>query len=114
IDIVVNGTGIGGETSFVDTSVAARDRMMAVHLRGTFLVTRAVFPGMLERGWGWSSTGIVGFTRALSYEGAPRGVLVNSRAPGPVDTDLLATFGEEWRAMKQAQLQLGRFGRWMR
>ena len=132
IDIVVNSAGIGGEMSFIETSVADWDRMIGVHLRGTFLVTRAFFPGMLERGWGRvinissqlaykggpgaaaycaAKAGIVGLTRALSYEGAPRGVLVNSIAPGPVETDLLATFGEDWRIMKRSQLPLGRFGR---
>lgn len=132
IDILVNCAGIGGDTPFVDLAVAEWDRMIAVHLRGTFLVTHAFFAGMVSRQYGRiinissqlaykgasgavpycaAKAGIVGFTRALSYEGAPHGVLVNSIAPGPVETDLLASFSDDWRRMKQAQLPLGRFGR---
>jgi 3-oxoacyl-[acyl-carrier protein] reductase len=132
IDILVNCAGIGGDKDFVDISVADWDRMIGVHLRGTFLVTRAFFPAMLERGYGRviniasqlaykgapglahycaAKAGIVGFTRALSYEGAPHGVAVNAIAPGPVETELLMGLSDDWRAMKQAQLPVGRFGR---
>ena len=53
---------------------------------------------------------MVGFTRALAYEGAPRGVLVNAIAPGPVDTDLLRNHSKQWLAFKKSQLPVGRFG----
>jgi len=132
IDIVVNCAGIGGDKPFVDISVADWDRMLGVHLRGTFLVTREFFPDMLNRRWGRvistasqlaykgapglahycaAKAGIVGFTRALSYEGAPHNVMVNAIAPGPVETDLLMGLSDEWRAMKKAQLPIGRFGK---
>ncbi len=131
VDIVVNSAGIGGDKPFIDISVADWDRMVGVHLRGTFLVTRAFFPHMLEQGWGRvinitsqlaykgapglvhycaAKAGIVGFTRALSYEGAEHNVMVNAIGPGPVETDLLMGLSDEWRAMKQAQLPVGRFG----
>ena len=95
------------------------------------LVTHAFFGKMIERSYGRvinfasqlaykgapglahycaAKAGIVGFTRALSYEGAPHGVMVNSIAPGPVETELLRGLSEEWRAMKKAQLPIGRFG----
>lgn len=131
VDIVVNCAGIGGDRAFVDLSVAEWDRMVAVHLRGTFLVTHAFFRQMIERRSGRviniasqlaykgapnlahycaAKAGVVGFTRALSYEGAPYGVLVNAIAPGPVETELLAGLSQEWRDMKRAQLPIGRFG----
>lgn len=131
VDILVNCAGIGGDKPFEAISVADWDRMIGVHLRGTFLVTRQVFPGMVARGYGRvinfasqlaykgapnlahycaAKAGIVGFTRALSYEGAPHGVLVNAVAPGPVETELLMGLSDEWLAMKQAQLPIGRFG----
>lgn len=132
VDIVVNSAGIGGDKDFTDLSIEDWDRMIGVHLRGTFLVTRAFFADMLDRGFGRiinissqlaykgapglahycaAKAGIVGFTRALAYEGAKRGVTVNSIAPGPVETELLMGLSDDWRAMKQAQLPLGRFGR---
>ncbi|TLU70705.1 SDR family NAD(P)-dependent oxidoreductase [Lichenicoccus roseus] len=132
VDILVNCAGIGGETAFTDMTVAAWDRMIAVHLRGTFLVTHGVFAGMLARGDGRiiniasqlaykgspglahycaAKAGIVGFTRALSLEGAPRGVLVNAIAPGPVETELLAGLSAEWHEMKRREMPLRRFGR---
>lgn len=131
IDIVVNCAGIGGDKPFTAITAADWDRMLGVHLRGTFLVTREFFPDMLKRRWGRvistasqlaykgapglahycaAKAGIVGFTRALSYEGAPHNVMVNAIAPGPVETDLLMGLSEEWRAMKKAQLPIGRFG----
>lgn len=131
VDILVNCAGIGGDKPFMDISVADWDRMLGVHMRGTFLVTRAFFGGMTDRGWGRiinfasqlaykgaphmahycaAKAGIVGFTRALSYEGAPRGVMVNAIAPGPVETEMLMGLSDQWRAMKQAQLPVGRFG----
>lgn len=131
VDILVNCAGIGGDLLFEELTVDAFDRMIGVHLRGTFLVTRQYYPAMRDRGWGriinFSSQlaykgapgqshycaakgGIVGFTRALAYEAAPNGVTVNSIAPGPVETDMLMGLSDGWRAMKQAQLPIGRFG----
>jgi 3-oxoacyl-[acyl-carrier protein] reductase len=131
VDILVNCAGIGGDLPFEDITVAAFDRMIGVHLRGTFMVTRQFYPAMAARGWGriinFSSqlaykgapmlahycaakAGIVGFTRALAYEAAPKGVTVNSIAPGPIETDMLMGLSDDWRAMKMAQLPIGRFG----
>lgn len=131
VDILVNGAGICGEVPFEKLPIEQWDRMMAVNLRGTFLVTRQFFDGMKERRYGRiiniasqlaykgtidsahycaAKAGVVGFTRALSYEGAPFGVTVNAIAPGPVETAMLAGFTDEWRAMKFAQLPAGRFG----
>lgn len=131
VDILVNCAGIGGDKPFTEITVADWDRMLGVHLRGTFLVTHAFFGKMIERSYGRvinfasqlaykgapglahycaAKAGIVGFTRALSYEGASHGVMVNGIAPGPVETELLMGLSEEWRAMKKAQLPIGRFG----
>lgn len=131
IDILVNCAGIGGDKPFTEITVADWDRMLGVHLRGTFLVTHALFGKMVGRGYGRiinfasqlaykgapglahycaAKAGVVGFTRALSYEGAPHGVLVNAVAPGPIETQLLAGLSEAWKDMKRQQLPIGRFG----
>lgn len=53
---------------------------------------------------------IIGFTRSLSWEAAPKGVRVNAIAPGPIDTDLTATMTDDDRAAFKAALPLHRFG----
>lgn len=132
VDIVVNCAGIGGDLLFEDITVAEFDRQLGVHLRGTFMVTKQFYAPMTTKGWGrvinFSSqlaykgapgqshycaakAGIVGFTRALSYEAAPKGVTVNSIAPGPVETEMLMGLSDGWREMKLAQLPSRRFGR---
>jgi 3-oxoacyl-[acyl-carrier protein] reductase len=130
IDILVNNAGHSAEKSFEDLSVKDWDRMIAVHLRGTFLASRACYGAMCKRGWGRiiniasqhalkgtlgkvhycaANAGIIGLTKALAREGAPSGVLVNAVAPGPVETNLLGGLSDEWRAAKLAELPLGRF-----
>ncbi|MCW6509283.1 SDR family NAD(P)-dependent oxidoreductase [Lichenifustis flavocetrariae] len=131
VDILVNCAGIGGHCAFGELTIAAWDRMIGVHLRGTFLVTHHFFDKMVARRWGrivnFSSqlaykggggmahycaakAGILGFTRALSYEGAPHNVLVNGIAPGPIETDMLKGLSDEWRAAKMGELPIKRFG----
>ena len=131
-DILINCAGIGGQDKpFGELTVAEWDRMLGVNLRGVFLVTQAFFSGMVERRYGRvvniasqlaykgapglaayvaAKAGVVGLTRALSYEGAPHNVMVNGIAPGPVETPLLMGHSPEWLEMKKAQLPVGRFG----
>lgn len=131
-DILVNCAGIGGsDKPFQTVSVADWDRMLGVNLRGVFLVTRQYFGGMIDRRYGRivniasqlaykgapglaayvaAKAGVVGLTRALSYEGAPHNVAVNGIAPGPVETPLLKGHSDAWLEMKKGQLPIGRFG----
>jgi 3-oxoacyl-[acyl-carrier protein] reductase len=132
IDIAVNNAGISGETAFENITLEALDRMIAVHLRASFLVAQMVLPGMRERRWGRiiniasqlaykgapglvhycaAKAALIGLTRALAQEVAPDGVLVNAIAPGPVDTRLTEALSHEWKRWKRSQLPLGRFGR---
>ena len=131
VEILINCAGIGDATPFTELGVPEWDRMIAVHLRGTFLVTKAFYGAMIERRYGRiinfasqlaykgapllahycaAKAGIIGFTRALSHEAAPHGVLVNAVAPGPVETEMLMHLPDEWRATKRKQLPIGRFG----
>lgn len=110
VDILVNNAGFITLAPIETMEVAVWDAMIATHLRGTFLTTRMLLPGMLERGHGriinvssqlgqigreWFShyaaakAGIIGFTRSLAREVSARGVLVNCIAPGPINTDIV-------------------------
>jgi 3-oxoacyl-[acyl-carrier protein] reductase len=105
--------------------------MIAVHLRGTFLCTRAVLPEMLSRGSGIvvnvasqlgqiggielchysaAKAGIIGLTKSVAREVSTQGVRINAVAPGPINTELILGLSEEWQRAKAAELPLGRFG----
>lgn len=110
VDILVNNAGFVTLSPVETMDVDLWDQMIATHLRGTFLVTRMVLPGMLERGGGRiiniasqigqigrprfahyaaAKAGIVGFTKSLAREVGTRGVLVNCIAPGPINTGIV-------------------------
>jgi len=130
-EILVNNAGFLQQKRFVDLTVKDFDRMIAVHLRGTFLCTHAVLPDMLSRGSGIivnvasqlgqigsvelchysaAKAGIIGLTKSLAREVSAQGVRVNAVAPGPINTELVLGLSEEWRRNKAAELPLGRFG----
>ena len=131
VEILVNNAGYGQQKLFVDLTVEDFDRMIGVHLRGTFLCTSAVLPEMLSRGRGVivnvasqlgqiggvelchysaAKAGIIGLTKSLAREVSAQGVRVNAVAPGPINTDLVLGLSEEWRRNKAAELPLRRFG----
>lgn len=128
---LVNNAGHVHQARFVDLTPADFDRMIAVHLRGTFLCTHAVLKGMLARGAGVivniasqlgqiggvelvhysaAKAGIIGLTKALAREVSAQGVRVNAVAPGPINTPLVRSLSDDWRRAKAAELPLGRFG----
>jgi len=107
VDVLVSNAGIQKAQSIGETTVEDWDRMLAVHLRGAFLCCREVTPVMAAQGGGRiilvtsqlayigrprytaysaAKAGLLTFMRALAQELAPQGILVNSVAPGLVDT----------------------------
>jgi 2-hydroxycyclohexanecarboxyl-CoA dehydrogenase len=133
IHIVVCSAGIAGFSPLLDLTEVQWDRMLDVHLRGTYLVTRAVLGDMVAAGWGRIVTlssvaglrggpnlshyaaakaGIIGFTKALALEVGPHGVTVNAVAPGMIDTPMLRGSGIPPELLEQSrrQIPVGRLG----
>ncbi len=109
IDVLVNNAGIGPLAPAESYPTAEWDRTLAINLKGSFLMARAVAPGMLERKSGRivnmasqaaiigieghvaycaSKAGIVGMTNCMALEWGPRGVTVNALSPTVVETEL--------------------------
>jgi NAD(P)-dependent dehydrogenase (short-subunit alcohol dehydrogenase family) len=132
VDILVNNAGEYGPVRPVEEITAAEwDRVIAVHLRGAYLLTRLVLPGMYQRGSGvilnisslsaksafaWGSpyaaakAGMLGLTRVVAAEAARKGVRVNALCPGPVtetkmSKDLGQTLAERLGVSKEEQLK---------
>jgi 3-oxoacyl-[acyl-carrier protein] reductase len=132
IDILFNNAGMNIRKPFPDYTEADFDQIIGVHLKGMFFMAQAVYPAMVTRGQGCiinvasqralkgavnsapysaAKAGILGLTRALSWEAAPKGIRVNAIAPGPIDTDLTATMDPDDRQAFINALPVGRFGR---
>jgi|TARA_B100001093_G_C26854469_1_gene1026744 3-oxoacyl-[acyl-carrier protein] reductase len=118
LDFVVNAAGILSEGTIINMPVSEFDRIISVNLRGSFLIAQGAAKMMAPAKSGRiilisselaylgraefsaycaSKAGVVGMTRALARELAPD-VQVNSVAPGPVDTPMLAleNMSQEW------------------
>jgi 3-oxoacyl-[acyl-carrier protein] reductase len=130
IDILVNNAGIELGGTLVETQESEWDQVLAVNLKGQFLVCQAVVPGMIRRRTGRivnvsselalvgrpeaaayvaSKAGVIGLTKSLARELAPHGIVVNCVAPGPTDTDLLGP--DERGPEKLGAIPLGRIGK---
>ena len=132
IDVLVNNAGILRSTPTHEVSWQEWEEVISVNLSGTWSCLRAALPGMIERGEGRiinvsSELGLIGFptyaaysaskggiialTKAVAKEVAPHGVLVNSVAPGPVETDMLINDTIEYNDETREQVPLRRFGK---
>jgi 3-oxoacyl-[acyl-carrier protein] reductase len=128
VDVLVNNAGIISASPLAEMAVETWDDLMAVNLRGPFLVTRRVLPAMLERGHGrivnvasqlglagaarlvhYSAAkgGLIAFTRALAREVAPE-ITVNAVAPGAIGTEFGADL--EGVSRPRSEIPLDRYG----
>ncbi len=132
LDILVNCAGVIDEKPLLQTTVKEFDRVLAVNLRGTFLVGREAIRLMSRNDGGRvvliasdlahlgretfssyvaSKHGVLGLARSWAMEFAPS-ILVNALCPGPVDTEMLGAgnMSSEWRE-RELDIPLHRFGR---
>ncbi|GAC1624089.1 MAG: beta-ketoacyl-ACP reductase [Nevskia sp.] len=131
IDILVNCAGITRDAPLRRMNVQQWQQVMGVNLDSVFNTSRQVVEGMSARGWGRivniasvngqkgqfgqtnyaaSKAGVHGFTMALAYEVARKGVTVNTVAPGYVDSPMISAVPEAIRAKILDGIPLGRFG----
>lgn len=131
IGALANIAGITSPVPFLETTLELWNKVFAVNSTGTYLVTRAFLPAMIEQGWGrivnmssvsaqrgggvfgkvpYSSAkaAVLGFTKALAREVADKGVTVNAVTPGAVDTNIRVGSTDEQEAALAAAIPVGR------
>lgn len=133
LHIVVNNAGVAINGLIVRFKDDQLQRLLAVNLGGAFAVTRAAAPLVLrarengriinissvvgetgnagQAGYAATKAGLLGFTKSLAKELAPRGVTVNAVAPGFIATDMTdAHLPENQREALLASIPLSRIG----
>lgn len=129
IEILVSNAGIARAAPLHEMAAEDFDRVIAVHLRGGFLMARRVLPGMYERGFGriiftasqLAYKGAAGFSaytaakgallslaRTLALEAGSSGVTVNAVAPGATKTPMLADVPPDILETVRQAIPLGR------
>jgi NAD(P)-dependent dehydrogenase (short-subunit alcohol dehydrogenase family) len=135
VDVLINNAGIARKVRFLDLEPDEWDRMIAVNLRGMFLVARLAAGRMVaDRGGGSiilmastnalggekefahynaSKGGVLQLMRSMAVELGPHDVRVNCLCPGFIDTPLNRAIADEaqFRAYAEHAIPLGRYGR---
>ncbi len=114
LDVLFNSAGVIRRASVLDTSDAEWDRVMAINVKGVFLMSKHAIPAMTEggsivnAGSGWGLVGgpkaaaycaskgaVVQLTRAMAIDHGPQRIRVNCVCPGDTDTPLLASEAQQ-------------------
>jgi len=133
IDVLVNNAGITRDMTFRKMDKDNWDAVMHANLDSCFNMTKQVCDGMTDRGWGRivnissvngqkgafgqtnysaAKAGMHGFTKALAYEVARKGVTVNTISPGYIGTHMVEMIPKEVLEAKIIpQIPIGRLGK---
>jgi NAD(P)-dependent dehydrogenase (short-subunit alcohol dehydrogenase family) len=130
IDALILNAGISEPASLIDQTLEHFDRHFAVNVRGPVFALQAALAAMSEGGavvlvgsiadaagispygtYAATKAALRSYARTWTVELAPRGIRVNVVAPGPTDTDMMASVPEEGRAALIAPIPLGRMAR---
>ncbi|MBW2094920.1 MAG: 3-oxoacyl-[acyl-carrier-protein] reductase [Deltaproteobacteria bacterium] len=131
VDVLINNAGITRDTLLMRMNEKDWDSVIQVNLKSVFNCTQAVLRAMMKERYGRivnissvvgqignpgqanysaSKAGIMGFTKTVAREAAPRGITVNAVAPGFIDTEMTAVLPEKVRESFVQQIPLGRMG----
>ena len=131
VDVLVNCAGITRDKTFKRMELKHWEAVINVNLNSVFNVTRAVWDGMLERGFGrvinissvngqrgqfgqanyaTAKAGMHGFTMSLAQEGASKGITVNTVSPGYVETAMTLAIREDVREAIISGIPMRRMG----
>jgi len=132
IDILVNNAGVTMDRTVRKMTPEEWDHVLRVNLNGTFYMSRAVLPHMIEQGYGRiinissvvgeggnigqanyaaSKSGQFGLTMSLALECATKGITVNCVAPGFIETDMSAVIPEAIMQSIVEKIPVRRLGR---
>jgi 3-oxoacyl-[acyl-carrier protein] reductase len=131
VQILVNNAGITRDNLLLRMGEEEWNTVISVNLTGTFNMTKVVTKHMFKKRYGRvvniasvigqmgnagqsnyaaSKAGIIGFTKSVAKEFAPRGVTANAIAPGFIDTPMTAVLPEDVQERMRSMIPLGRFG----
>jgi len=132
IDILVNNAGVTKDTLFIRMKEEDWNSVIETNLTGTFKITQLAVKGMIKKRWGriinissivgftgnvgqvnyaTSKAGLIGFTKSLAKELAPRNITVNAVAPGFIETDMTSGLPEDVKNNYLEQIPLRKFGK---
>ncbi|MFN2185797.1 MAG: acetoacetyl-CoA reductase [Anaerolineae bacterium] len=131
VDILVNCAGITRDSTMKKMTVEQWDAVIDTNLSSVFYVTQPIWNSMIERGFGRivnissvngqrgqfgqanysaAKAGMHGFTMALAYEGAAKGVTVNTVSPGYIETAMTAAMRDDVREAIVGGIPMRRMG----